>query len=133
MMRMQKENLCSNFEGAYFTPVHRIYSGFSRFSNFARISQDYRVLHIYWTACSILKVFITFPKKIVKQMIHQLRAPINSSLIHERNWAWHHSREGYAPLTEKAPLLLKLVQSHPQKKFFKVQNSFHLLLFRAFF
>ena len=46
-------------------------------------------------------------------MIHKLRAPIDSSLIHERNWVWQHPGGGHAPLTEKALLLLKLVWSLP--------------------
>ena len=28
-----------------------------------------------------------------------------------KNWAWHHPEDGYAPLTEKALLLLELVWS----------------------
>ena len=63
--------------------------------------------------------FYHLSKRILKQMIHQLRAPIRSSLIHKRNWAWHHPRGGIAPLTEKALLLLKLVWSLPLQKFFQ--------------
>ena len=77
--------------------------------------------------------FFHLSKRISKQIIHQLKAPIKSSLIHIRYWVWHHPGGRNASLTEKALLLQKLVWSLPWQKFSQFQNCFHLPLFIAFF
>ena len=66
--------------------------------------------------------FCHLSKRILKQMIHQLKAPIKSSLIHIRYWVWHHPGGRNASLTEKALLLLKLVWGLPCQNFFQFQN-----------
>ena len=53
------------------------------------------------------------PTRILKQMIYHWKALIQSSLNQEKNWTWHHPRDGHAHLTEKASLLLKPVWSLP--------------------
>ena len=66
-------------------------------------------------------------------MIYHWKALIKSSLNQEKNWAWHHPRDGHAHLTKKASLLLKPIWSLSWQKSFQFQYCFQLPLFRAFF
>ena len=50
-------------------------------------------------------------KEFLEQMIPHLKALIQGAQNLQKNWLWHHFEAGYAPLTEKALLLLKLVWS----------------------
>ena len=50
-------------------------------------------------------------KEFLEQMIPHLKALIKGVQNLQKNWAWHHFEAGYAPLTEKALLLLELVWS----------------------
>ena len=50
-------------------------------------------------------------KEFLEQMIPHLKALIQGIQNLQKNWPWHHFEAGYAPLTEKALLLLELVWS----------------------
>lgn len=54
------------------------------------------------------------------------KAPIQTFLSQEIDWAWHHPRAGHGYLTENLPILLKLFRRHPLTKIVQISNFFHL-------
>ena len=72
-------------------------------------------------------------KEFLEQMIPHLKALIQGVHNFQKNWPWHHFEAGYAPLTEKALLLLELVWSLSRQKFFQFQYCYQTARYRAIF
>ena len=89
----------------------------------------------WWQKISILssreeRCFLYFnhlSKEFLEQMIPHLKALIQGIQNQQKNWARHHPKGGYAPLTEKALLLLKLIQSLSWQKFFQFRIFFQTM------